>query len=198
MGSLSRQLKEQEQQELDVGKKEFLLSLNVISGHAHANQAVPTPSVYADDRGEIHNVRVGGKRVNLLYSRKGVMRSGDVHTNTQHDFLFSGKAQVWCLAQNGQTIRKIYGPYEYVAIPPYVPHVFEFLEDTVMAEWWDEPFRAWYYIPYRNVVESSFHCNLGRLRKLVFEPKVGQTCSLVMGVAAGLLVGLSLSGRFRK
>ena len=152
-----------------VGTKELLHSPSVINAPAHVNKPVPAPSIYVDERGEIHNIRVGGKRMNLLYTRRGVMRSGDIHANIQHDFVFLGKVQVWRLTKDGETEKKIYGPYEYLSIPPYVPHVFHFLEDTVMAEWWEpEPFFAWFYMPYRRVVENSFSCQQpGDLQELV-------------------------------
>ena len=116
------------------------------------------PSIYKDGRGEIHNNLVGDyKRINLLYTKKGVMRSGDIHRNTQHDFVFSGQVEVWFLEKDGSTVKRIYGPNQYVRVPPLVPHIFHFLEETVIAEWWEpEPFRAWFYTPCRHLVEQSF------------------------------------------
>lgn len=40
-------------------------------------------------------------------------------------------------------------------IPAGVPHLMKFLADTVMLEWWDGPFSAEYYPPYRRLVEES-------------------------------------------
>lgn len=37
-----------------------------------------------------------------------------------------------------------------------VPHLFEFLEDNYMVEWWDCDFRAWYYQPYRDRISRAF------------------------------------------
>jgi hypothetical protein len=35
------------------------------------------------------------------------------------------------------------------------PHIFEFLEDNnALLEWWDAPFEAWYYGPYRSRIEA--------------------------------------------
>mmetsp|Transcript_37875 Transcript_37875/g.77270 ORF Transcript_37875/g.77270 Transcript_37875/m.77270 type:complete len:341 (-) Transcript_37875:121-1143(-) len=126
------------------------------------NDPIPVPSVYSDPRGSIHNLSSGGRRINVIHTRRGVMRSGDVHPNTQCDFLFSGRARVWMLGSDGATSTRIYGAKDLVLIPPYVPHVFEFLEDTVMAEWWEDgggrpsEFRAWFYDPYRERVDASF------------------------------------------
>lgn len=118
------------------------------------DDGIPTPSVYCDDRGEIHNVKVNNKhRLNILYTKAGYMRSGDLHTNKQCDFIFSGKVRIWTLAKDGSTAMTTFGDHEYVEIPRGVPHVFEFLEDTVMAEWWEpQGFQAWFYAPYRDIV----------------------------------------------
>lgn len=48
---------------------------------------VLVPSVIRDVRGEIHNLRIGGVRFNVLVSREGTMRSGDVHAQTQYDLI---------------------------------------------------------------------------------------------------------------
>lgn len=48
---------------------------------------VAVPSVMTDARGEIHNLRMGGVRFNVLVSRAGTMRSGDVHAQTQYDLI---------------------------------------------------------------------------------------------------------------
>lgn len=48
---------------------------------------VAVPSVLRDARGEIHNLRIGGVRFNVLVSRAGTMRSGDVHAQTQYDLI---------------------------------------------------------------------------------------------------------------
>lgn len=33
--------------------------------------------------------------------------------------------------------------------------MFEFLEDNYLLEWWDASFAAWYYSPYRSVIERN-------------------------------------------
>jgi hypothetical protein len=90
----------------------------------------------------------------IYYS--GVMRSGDIHCCVQHDFVFSGQVCVWLLQADGSTQKIMYTNHDYIHIPAYTPHVFEFVTDTIMAEWWDGPFHAWYYEPYRNIVQASF------------------------------------------
>jgi hypothetical protein len=99
-------------------------------------------------------------RYNVLYTRSGMMRSGDVHRTSQHDFVLDGAVNVWTLRGDGSTRLDRHGPGSYVTIPPYTPHVFEFLEDSAVVEWWDaDAFEAWYYRPYRDVVEAN---NRGR------------------------------------
>lgn len=51
---------------------------------------VPVPSVVKDVRGEVHNLKIGGFRFNVLVSRAGSVRSGDVHRVDQLDLIFSG------------------------------------------------------------------------------------------------------------
>lgn len=140
-----------------VGTARILTDPRTTKAPDRINQPVHVPSVYEDGRGEIHNFRIGDKRINLLYTKAGVMRSGDIHKTSQRDFVFTGRVRVWTLdaSDGGTTIKRTYGPNEYVEIPPYVPHVFEFVEDTVMAEWWDGPFEAWFYEPYRRIVQES-------------------------------------------
>jgi uncharacterized RmlC-like cupin family protein len=85
---------------------------------------MPAPSIYYDDRGEIHNVRVnGGHRINILHTRAGCLRSGDVHPNEQCDFVLSGKVRVWTLNENGSMISTTYGKHTFLCIPRGVPHI---------------------------------------------------------------------------
>ena len=49
-----------------------------------------TSSVLRDARGEIHNLKIGAARFNVLASRAGAMRSGDVHRSRQLDLVFRG------------------------------------------------------------------------------------------------------------
>ena len=49
-----------------------------------------TSSVLRDARGEIHNLQIGAARFNVLASRAGAMRSGDVHRSRQLDLVFRG------------------------------------------------------------------------------------------------------------
>ena len=82
------------------------------------DDGIPAPSIYFDDRGEIHNVKVDNKRrIDILHTKKGCMRSGDMHPNEQCDFVFSGKVKIWTLAKNGSTTTTTYGKHELIKIP---------------------------------------------------------------------------------
>jgi hypothetical protein len=95
----------------------FTSSSNVIPHHCsdvdsnpHKRMGIPTPSIYSDNRGEIHNIKVNNdKRINILYTKRGYLRSGDLHPNTQCDFVFSGKLRVWTLEDDGSTKITNYG-----------------------------------------------------------------------------------------
>lgn len=109
---------------------------------------------FEDARGFIRRIKKDGHAVNILFTRKGFMRSGDLHKVIQYDFFFSGACEVW-FRQDGKDVKKVYSKNSFLEIPPGTPHLFNFLEDTLMAEWWDGPFEAWYYRPYRNIIEGK-------------------------------------------
>ena len=145
--------------QVSVGTIKILDSGHVSEGPGRIASA-PVPSVFMDDRGSIHRLRIGHERVNLLASCKDSMRSGYLHNVLTHDFVISGKVQVWTLAEQG-TEKKEYGPLQYFTIDPYVPHILFYLEDTNMVEWYQKSsaddstgsqFKLWYYHPYRNIV----------------------------------------------
>ena len=46
---------------------------------------------HVDTRGSIQRLNPGGFNVNMLFTKAGNMRSGDLHQNTQFDFIYSGK-----------------------------------------------------------------------------------------------------------
>lgn len=138
--------------QVHVGTDKILQSPHVSEGPGRIANA-PVPSIYYDDRGEIHRVRVGGKRMNLLFSKKKVMRSGYLHHNTTIDFVVSGRVEVWTLGTT-KTEKTIYEAREKFEIKPYVPHILHFLEDTVLLEYWEPgEFRCWYYHPYRRLLD---------------------------------------------
>lgn len=114
---------------------------------------VAVPSTHEDIRGAVHNLRIGGFRFNVLVSRSGVLRSGDVHPCRQFDMIFQGRVQV-TTREEGRDVNRMYNSGDLVVIPPHIPHIFAFLDETVMAEWWDGTFDAHYYRPYRQRVDE--------------------------------------------
>lgn len=186
-----------------VGTLQLLEQSPNVTQPTTVNNPVPTPSIYVDGRGEIHNILAGSKRINVLYTKAGVMRSGDIHKNTQHDFVFEGLVEVCFLEKDGSSTKRKFGAYEYIRVPPLVPHIFHFLKDTVMAEWWEpEPFQCYFYTPYRKIVEHSFTGSVkkGKLVKLVAaDNDRGVWSSLPItaagGIALGLVVGIMVARR---
>lgn len=186
-----------------VGTLELLSRSPNVTQPSRVNKPVPVPSIFIDGRGEIHNILAGKKRINILHTKKGVMRSGDIHKNTQHDFVFEGAVEVWFLEKDGSTTKRSYGAYEYIRVPPLVPHIFHFVEDTVFAEWWEpEPFQAWFYTPYRSIVEKSFTSSeKGKLVKLVRSECYSSSWILMLsttavgGIVFGLTVGIMIGRR---
>lgn len=113
---------------------------------------IPT---YIDIRGKIERKKFGKFKYNIIETKKGFMRSGDIHKNTQFNFIMSGKIELWTLV-NDITKKIILGPNQYIILQPHIPHLFNYLEDTVMIEYWDGPFETWYYKPYRDIIDQNF------------------------------------------
>merc|ERR1711924_292176 len=89
-------------------------------------------------------------------------------------------------------VKKSLGPGDYIAIPPGVPHIFEFEEDTVMAEWWEPgEFEALFYEPYRPLVDASFDRTKTKgvfTRLVAYEPKGRLHATALLGAfVAGIL-----------
>ncbi len=118
-------------------------------------------AIYRDVRGEIHRIEAGGFKVNLLFTKRGFMRSGDLHKNIQFDFIYSGKVEIWTREGN-RDVKKVYGKNQFIELPPGIPHLCKLWEDCVMAEWWDGPFKAWYYKPYRAIIDEQFKSMTGK------------------------------------
>ncbi len=110
---------------------------------------------YEDARGFIQRVKRSGQEVNLLFTKQGFTRSGDLHQNIQYDFIFNGKIELWLRQEDGTDTKQIYGANSFIEIPAGIPHLFNFLEDTFMAEWWSGPFEAWYFRPYRKIIDKG-------------------------------------------
>jgi hypothetical protein len=149
-------------------------------------------------------------RINLLYSKASVMRSGYLHPERKYDFVLSGEVEVWLLTPKG-TDKRVYQPHETYEIPGYTPHILHFLKDTVLAEWWEQPGEVsnFYYHPYRNIVDvhnSNLSQSTGQHQLLVpindFDRQqqqapiggiMGRLLWLTTGVAIGVVIGTVLA-----
>lgn len=116
--------------------------------------SLDTPA-YKDFRGEIRRYELHGIKFNVLFTKKGTLRSGDYHPVTQYDLILKGKFEI-TLRQNDKDVVMQKDTNKLIVIPPNVPHLFKSLTDTVMIEWWDGPFEINYYPPYRKLIEEQF------------------------------------------
>lgn len=115
-------------------------------------------SFQSDKRGEIRRFDVNGVKFNVLFTKAGALRSGDVHPIKQFDIVFSGEVEI-TIRKDDKDITTKKGPNDFIVIEPNTPHLFRFTKDTVMMEWWDGPFQVEYYQPYRKFVEEWFEKN---------------------------------------
>jgi hypothetical protein len=192
-----------------VGTAAILDSPHVSEGPGRIANS-PVPSIYSDDRGEIHRLRVGHRRVNLLSSKQGVMRSGYLHPHIMSHFVVSGKVEVWTLGTDATT-KTLYSAGDFFTLASYVPHILHFLEDTISLEFWDGQFICYYYHPYRRVVqlqnslvEDSNSRNTSLHQHLVPQDRHENTSSTsaffwgTAGLAVGFVLGTFLSSGRRK
>eukprot|EP01102_Stenamoeba_stenopodia_P020198 TRINITY_DN7796_c0_g1_i1.p1 TRINITY_DN7796_c0_g1~~TRINITY_DN7796_c0_g1_i1.p1 ORF type:complete len:161 (-),score=22.89 TRINITY_DN7796_c0_g1_i1:100-549(-) len=139
-------------------------AINKVYNHSEVYEA-PVASIststpyFSDARGSIQRVECGGMIVNMMHTKKGFMRSGDIHKDHQYDFVYSGKVEVWMRknfpSDQEYDEKTVYGPNSLIDVPPHTPHLFNFLEESVIAEWWGGDYRAWFYRPYRSIVEET-------------------------------------------
>mmetsp|Transcript_130724 Transcript_130724/g.194791 ORF Transcript_130724/g.194791 Transcript_130724/m.194791 type:complete len:235 (+) Transcript_130724:23-727(+) len=195
--------------QVDSGTAGILQSPHVREGPGRIANA-PVPSVFNDDRGSIHRLRVGGKRINILHSEPGIMRSGYLHPVTTYDFVVSGQVEVWVLKSTG-TQKTVYSAKDSFEIPPYTPHILNFLTKCVLTEWWEQPgdARCWVYHPYRNIVDvqNSTACNsTGNHQLLIPQNDYDRDllpasasfmsfCWFSVGIAVGAVFGVALNKR---
>jgi hypothetical protein len=99
--------------------------------------------------------------VNVMYSKKGAYRSGDLHKCDQINALVSGSAILTTL-EKGAERKKYMQPGEAVTTPAGVPHLFHFRADSIMTEYWVHAgngslceFQAWYYKPFRDRIHIT-------------------------------------------
>ena len=96
--------------------------------------------------------------VNIVRTFPGQLRSGDVHKCHQVNVLAFGRARVTTV-EDGRERTRIVAGGDRVVIPAHTPHLYEFLEDTVMTESWVHArdrtrcaFEAWFHAPLRGRV----------------------------------------------
>lgn len=201
MSSLSTAVVEQ----IPVGNPSILESQHVSEGPGRIAKA-PVPSVYVDERGDIHRLRVGGQRLNILSTKQESMRSGYLHPHALYSVVLSGAVQVWTLTDGG-TVKRTYKQYEHYTVPAYVPHVLYFQEDSIIAEWWDKntDFACYYYHPYRKLIDVQNSVmqekSLGHHRFLVPQDdaalgdgskKSGSWGAVLGSVVVGICAGVGL------
>ena len=109
---------------------------------------------FKDIRGEIQKFKVRGAEFNLIFTKKGAYRSGDIHNSAQYDMLLSGGFEI-TMRKRKKNVKICAGKNQLVIIPKKTPHLFKATKDSIMIEWWDGPFEAKYYRPYRKIVEAS-------------------------------------------
>jgi len=140
-------------EKVPVGDPSILNSPHVSEGPGRIAKA-PVPSVYVDDRGDIHRLRVGGRRLNVLSTKAESMRSGYLHPHNLYSMVLAGSVEVWTLNEEG-THKQIYHQFEHYVVSPYVPHILYFVTDSIIVEWWDKntDFSCYYYHPYRKLID---------------------------------------------
>ena len=103
--------------------------------------------------------------VNVVFSKKGSKRSGDVHKCTQVNNVVFGRVSLtttkkpFAVGEGERTIE--YFKDDVIRIQPHVPHIYEFKEDTIFTENWEHEdgspceFKAWLYEPFRSRISSA-------------------------------------------
>jgi mannose-6-phosphate isomerase-like protein (cupin superfamily) len=128
------------------------LAANVSSSHEDARGAY-TRVVFA--------AAAGAPYANVVYSRAGAFRSGDVHKCDQVNLVVSGGATLWTLEAGGRKRSRLVRAGELVVTPAGVPHLFRFTADSVLTEHWVHgdgslcAYEAWFYKPFRDKVDAS-------------------------------------------
>ena len=93
-------------------------------------KTIKTDFNFYDDRGTITQlIHNGYSQINVITSRKGVVRGGHYHKRIEEAFyIVSGELTV---TVNGETARFKSG--DFFGIEAYDMHSFNFLEDTVLV-----------------------------------------------------------------
>lgn len=119
---------------------------------------------FTDARGWYQRVTVSNETdspyVNLVWTKAGFLRSGDVHKCEQLNHIVFGAVKLTTVSR-GREKSRLFGGGHIVKIPPHTPHLYTYLQDTLMTETWRRPdgspcrFEAWFYKPLRNRIPSN-------------------------------------------
>lgn len=93
-------------------------------------KVIKTDFAFTDERGTlVQLIHEGYRQINVITSRKGVVRGGHYHKQNEEAFyIVSGELDV---EVNGETTRFKAG--DFFGIEPFDMHSFRFLEDTVLV-----------------------------------------------------------------
>ena len=125
-----------------------------------------TNAVFTDARGKYMRFETGSANapyLNVVFSKKGSMRSGDIHKCWQVNYVANGKALLTTLKPFGKPpeTTETYESNHVIRIPPHAPHIFSFVEDTLFTENWENEdgspceFKAWFYLPFRKRISAK-------------------------------------------
>lgn len=134
-------------------------------------------SAFSDARGAYHRLAFPGagagaggdaQYVNVVFSRAGAYRSGDMHKCDQVNLMVAGEAVLTTL-RRGRRVEQVMRAGDLVTTPAGVPHLFHFTADSTMSEYWVDRedggklcrFRAWYYKPFRDIIDKSLAGSAG-------------------------------------
>ena len=122
---------------------------------------------FSDARGVYHALRGFGDGgaaapyVNVLFTRAGHLRSGDLHACEQLNHVVFGRVALTRLGRDGRDVVTRHVGGDVVRIPPHVPHLYAFETDALLTEAWRHPdgtpcpFQAWLYTPYRDRIPAA-------------------------------------------
>ena len=97
-----------------------------------------TDFCHEDDRGSlVQLVHEGYKQINVIQSKKSVVRGGHYHKlNYEAFYIVSGSCEVH-FAKNRVEETNVFSTGDFFKIDPYVSHTFNYLEDTIMVGLYD-------------------------------------------------------------
>lgn len=95
---------------------------------------------FEDIRGKLTQLVHGGyTQVNVLESRKGVLRGEHFHkVSREAFFVVRGQVEV-TLKKNAERQTESFGPGDFFEVPPFVVHSLHFPEDCVLVALYDIP-----------------------------------------------------------